>query len=336
MSAVESRLNQYYEFDQDVTGRVSDAAERQNKYSFNELATQFGIGSGSLPAYPAGYKKPIEVLTILPKSDYDPNEATVYHTAFGYPVNKNTAMHAIRLFEADSARQMVVIGNPATVGAGMGKLSFKESLQVARYKDLRPAVHPLLAYLAQQQITQTQHLGPSYGADKAAVAIAESGRFDQEVSRGVLIEPVSATERSLKQLIADFGTSGGPQQDYVRQTGSMPYDEIWAEDSKIKFAAWAGGLARVSNIAIANVLTDGRFVDRASGALEAQEKLRLSIGWGSSSELVDDQTITTVTEGLRTQFGANRVNSLRIQGMHHAGVDDIDLHAAVMLQGLRD
>ncbi len=330
------RLLSYYYFDRGVVSSVQAAAEHQNSLSFSELADKYGIANGSSSVLPDGARKPIEVLTLTPNHDYDPQKARVYHTAFGYPANENTALHVMRLFEADSSEQLIVFGNPAAVGTSTGKLTFKESFEVARHNTLRPTVDPILRYLSQIGVRETNHMGYSYGADRAATAIAYSGTYDQSASNAVLVEPVSVVRRSLKELARAFAESGQAQKQYVEQSESKPYDEIWAEDSWVKFAAWAGGLARISNLAIAHVMASDGFSGRASLALDSQPDLLMTVGWGSKSEMCPDLTLQKVSNALRGKHGTERVRSMRLQGMNHAGVDDLDLHAAMMLQGLRD
>ena len=330
------RLQDYYYFDADIMSAIDDVAERQNRMSFSELANEYGIASGSSSVLPDGASKPIEILTLIPDQDYDEQTARIYHTAFGYPINDNTALHAMRLFEADSSEQLIVVGNPAMIGTSTGKLTFREAFEVSKDKTLRPAIDPILRYLGQQGITTTSHLGYSYGADRAAATIAYSGEYDQSVSKAVLVEPVSVVKRSMKKLAQDFAQSGQAQKQYVEQTGSKPYDEIWAEDSAIKFAAWAGGLVRVSNLAIAHVIAGDGFAQRAGAALDSQPDLRMTVGWGSKSEICPDLTLQKVTNALRAEHGRDRVRSMSLRGMHHAGVDDLDLHAAMMLEGLRN
>jgi hypothetical protein len=328
------RLQEYYAFDAAIVDDVDQAAELQNRLNFAELADKYNVANGSSAVLPDGATKPIEVMTLTPKHDYDEHAARVYHTAFGYPVNKNTALHAMRMFEADDSEQLIVIGNPAMVGMKTGKLSLRQSHEVYKNASLRPAVDAPLRYLEQAGITHTKHLGYSYGADKAATTIAESGTYSQVASRGVLIEPVSVVERSMIELVKAFGESGKVQRQYIDQTESRPYDEIWSEDSIVKAAAWGAGLVRMSNLAIASILASDGFKQRASDALQANDETDLVIGWGTSSELCPGDTLQAVTNSLRAQHGLTRVESMPITGMHHAGVDDLDLHAAVMLQGI--
>jgi len=77
------------------------------------------------------------------------------------------------------------------------------------------------------------------------------------------------------------------------------------------------------------------FAQRASAALRNQPDLRMTVGWGSESEMCPDLTLQKMTNGLRAQHGGLRVLSMRLQGMHHSGMDDLDLHAAMMLEGLK-
>lgn len=335
---VADRLHRYYDFDDAVAEAVADAAERQNRYSFQELADQFGIADGSRAVVPEGHSKPLEVLTFNPPEgiDYDPASARVLHTAYAYPVNKNTAMHAMRLFETCPDKPLIVVGNAAFLGMKTGKLSLRDMYAMNRGNTLLPAAKPTLAYLRDQGKIRNDHFGFSYGADKAATVIGHSGDYGQVVGRGVLVEPVSVVMRSMYRLAKDLGHSGERQQEYVRQVGSKPYDEVWAENSLLKFAAWLGGVVRPSNLAIASVLAHDGFSYRAFEVLTKQPHAKLAVAWGDMSELVPDEAIDAVVTELQERFGPARVRAMRLRGMQHAAADDIDLHAAIMLQGLLD
>jgi hypothetical protein len=61
----------------------------------------------------------------------------------------------------------------------------------------------------------------------------------------------------------------------------------------------------------------------------------VSVSYGDNSELVPTDAIEGILEDVsRSEYGS-RVSAMKIRGMHHAAVDDIDLHAAIMMQGLR-
>lgn len=329
------QINTYYDFDPAIVEAVADTAAQQNRYSFGELAAKYGIQDGSQKVMPPGASHPLEVMTLTPQIDHDPSRANVYYTAFGYPVNNNTAMHALRMFGAQPDTQLIVVGNPSSIGSNTGKLSLKESVELYRTKDMAPTAEPVLRYLDQVGVTNTAHLGWSYGADKAAVSIAGSGECRQTVSSGVLIEPASLAKRSLAELVKAFGKSGSTQQAYVKQAGGRPYDEVWAEDSMLKFAAWGAGLARLSNIAIAKAIAHGGFEDRVHTAMARQPDVHMTIGWGTESEITPNDLAAKAAGRLASKFGQDRIRTMELRGMHHAAVDDIDLHAAIMLQGMR-
>lgn len=328
------RLNNYYDFDADILHSVDEAASRQNELSFKELAQQYGIENGPEKILPDSAAKPVEVVTIKPKSDYDETHARVYHASFAYPANENTAMHAMRLFEADPREQVVVIGNPAMPFASASKMSFRESFDVVHTGSFRPAVDGLLKYLEQNRITHTEHVGYSYGADKAVTAAQFSELYNQSAEKAVLIEPASIVKRSIKRLAQAFSASGAEQHRYIVQSASKPYDEIWDQDNLLKTVGWMAGMLRVSNIAIAKAMAEGSFGRRTDEAMRANPSLRATIAWGSSSELAPDADMMRTTNQLRAAHKM-RVSTMRLEGMHHAAVDDIDLNAAIVLQGLR-
>ena len=101
--------------------------------------------------------------------------------------------------------------------------------------------------------------------------------------------------------------------------------------SEVSELRYAGGLMRLSNLAILRALSRGDFADRAAQVLHGNPRARATIAWGTKSEFVSEQAMQWLVARL-----GNRVGALALTGMHHAGGNDIDLHAAIMLQGLRN
>jgi hypothetical protein len=324
-------------FPDDILERVDEVAERQNRNSFPELAEQFGIAEGPHVVPGKGAYKAFEILTLKPEDDYDNSHARIYHLPMSLSIDPNMTMRMLRLFEADPSSQLVLTGNPSSAGHRFGKLRFQDMQQVWD-GDLTPAVDPLLGYLRRSGVETTDELGFSYGADKAATSAARAEAHDIAVERGVWVESAAAFNRGaglrgLARLGIDFMSSGDKLEEYVELCDSPPLNEA-RELSDVGMPRYLLGLARASNIAIANSLAHAGFERRVRLALTAQPALRATLAWGTKSELTDDGVMSRLQRNTRQDFGHERVKSFSVNGMHHAGGDDIDLHAAIMLQGL--
>lgn len=336
MSNVE-RLVEYYPFSDHVLGMVEGAIERQSGLSFRQLADRYDIADGPEPIRVS--PKPIEILRFKPKQDYDERHARILHTQYAIPV-WSMATHAMRLFEADPSTQLIMVGNAAAIGNRYNRLSAADVLKVWR-GDLKPIVRPHLEYLASIGVTSVDQIGFSWGADKAAEASGPEAReYGIGVSKGVYIEPVSVVNRSAWRLLQDF-RSAEPELNRYMQASDMPAIDDRSKSAlgeTMEFLRYVGGMARLSNWAIDHVLSQKSFSSRAIKVLNGHpdQKTTITIAWGSHSELVPGPAIMDEISIIHkvSQDNAKRVGTILLRGMHHAGGDDIDLHAAIVLQGL--
>ncbi|HSH55985.1 MAG TPA: hypothetical protein VK983_04120, partial [Candidatus Limnocylindrales bacterium] len=303
----QERLRQYYPFTEEIVGQVADAALRQNRKSFQELADQYGIADGPQIVEAADGKHTLEVLSVIPQQDYDASTARVYHTPMANPVSPNMAMRALRLFGSDPSVQLLVIGNPSIPGHGAGKTTLKESLAMMRSGSLEACVAPVVSYLGKRAITKTQQLGYSYGADKAVATTRHASDRGIGVTHGVYIEPASAVKRRMPALAKAFSETNEPMARYIQQTESEPYSKVREQDSALGLVGYAAGLLRVSNIAIATTIKQGGFIQRVDEAMKSQEDLEVTVGWGSLSELAPDDAMTQVVAELQSKYGAQRI-----------------------------
>jgi hypothetical protein len=326
------RLQTYYEFDDSVVESVARAAADQNSKTFVDLAEQYGLADGPSRMNLAGVRSPFEYLRIDPKSSVDETNVRVYLAPMAIPADENMAMRAIRLFAAAPNKPLIVVGSPAFIGNRSNRLSMMDARKVWR-GDLQPAVTPTLRYLEGAGVTRADFIGYSYGADTAAVATGDAREYGVEADRSILMEPASTAERGLVALLKAFKSSESPLASYVEATESQPLFEArcLADSGLVRYV---GGLLRLSNIAIAHALSSDSFRGRLDYALLMQPEVRISLAWGGKSELTDNAAMTQTLEAMVRTHGADRLNAIVIPEMHHAGGDDIDLHAAIVLQAL--
>lgn len=332
MNTVE-RLQEYYDFDQSVLDGVAQAADEQNRLGFLDLAQKYGIESG--PELVAGSRlsRPFEILTLKPDDDYNEDHARILHLPMSMPIDASMAMRSLRLFASDPTEQLIVVGNPGAIGNKTGKLRARVLWPVAR-GDLSPTVKPLLNYLYSHKIKTTDQLGYSYGADKAATASSCAADYDILVNHGVWVEAAACLRRGPIKLVKDFSKAGADMNQIVQSCASPPLMEARAiADTGV--LRYLGGLARLSNLAIGGALAYDGFIKRAAEALKRQPDMRAMLAWGTLSRLTDSSVMENLTVSLRQNNEIQRVGAMVVRGMSHGGGDDIDLHAAIMLQGLR-
>lgn len=320
-----SRLNAYGLFSPEVVGTVAQVADTQRGfYDYVDYFEHIGL--------PIPHRfKGSEILDIIPTGDFDETQALVYHLPMANSIDENMAFQAATIHAAIPDKRLIAVGNPGAPGQSLGALPIEDRMKVAK-GNLRPTIEPTLEYLDQERITRTQHVGYSYGAEKAAVATIFSDRYNQEVSHSVHIEPPSVKSRHLIELGQDFSLAEDHLDHYVEASGVRCFNEARKESAgKLMFIL---GLLRPTNIAIARGLTKPYFEYRMNAALNKQSQLQASIVWGSESELATDGLVEAITTNLQDDFGPHRVKRMRLPGQFHAFPNDIHLQAAVVLQSI--
>lgn len=337
----ETRLRQYKAFDDDIIERVADVAAEQNTHSFAELADRYSVADGpeSIRAQHYGSRR-FELLHFKPKGDYDETRARILAPPLALPVDPSLTMRALRLFAADPSEQLFVLGAPTHVG---NRSNLPDPCDVTGIwrGDFSPLAMPLIMHLKghrqRKAINSIDTLGFSYGADLAVGLSETAASYGIETQRNVWAEPAGARVRELRKIKADTQVLAQYRTHfdrYVRDADSRPLNEA-LEESKVSPLRYAAGLARLSNLAILRAISRGEFADRAERALRVNPDSRATIAWGSASEFVEDATMESIVQGLG-KATAMRTGKLVLESMHHAGANDIDLHAALMLQGLRN
>jgi hypothetical protein len=326
------RLEAYYPFDSDVLGRVEETADWQNRLSFSELATRYGV-TGPQRIRPFYDNRTVEYFQLTPEGrNPEDRDVRVYHAPFGTTADKNMAMRAFRLLGAEPSKPLVVVGNPAAPGLRSGGYRRKD-LSAIWNGDLRPAVRPAVKLLEYKDVNQADFIGFSFGADAAATAAQIAKDHGITANHVVATESVAVVNRNLLQLGHDFYQAVDRVDEAVKRSSSPPLFEA-RDDADVGDARYMLGVVRASNLALAHSLSLPLFENRVIDALNAQPELRVSVSWGDRSELAPFEVTSSLAERLQHNYG-QRVGAMMLRGMDHAGGDDIDLHAAIVLQGLK-
>ncbi len=329
------RLQGYYAFEEGVLEAVAACAEREHDASYQDLAKAYGIGDRPDTSWPLEDDNSIQYWHIAPRTDYDNSKVRVYFAPMGNPADENMAMRGMRLFGADPSVPLMIAGNPAGIKNGGATIERAHHADL-RNGDFRAAVDPVLAHLAHNKVTRIETIGFSYGADLAAEAATQAERFDILAESGVWMEPASVATRGLWHLASDFRRSEAPLEGYIAQTDSPALVEAREKSAEhMGFVRWAGGLLTHTNRSIAKGIAKGNYIHRVRSALDAQPELSATVAWGELSELSTPTKLNLVVQKLQQSYGG-RLHGMELRGMHHAGGDDIDLHAAIVLQGLRN
>lgn len=324
------RLLGYYAFPEQVVEAVADVAATQVSMTYDAFMALHGVPEPQVVKL-AG-SKPIEVVDIIPKGDYEPARARVMHLAMGNSLDKNQLYQIATVFAADPTVRTIAFGNPSSPGHKAGVLSLPQGIRVAR-GDLRPLVDSRLRYLEDEGIIYSEQEGFSAGSLFALASTTFADRYDQGVTQITTIEPADVKDRgrlkakAMGSLGLDFVATGKPLADYVRASGIPAFSEA-RNDSAAGLVLYGAGLLRATNLAISRTLAGDRFTERAADALGSEQEARLDVIWGSESELAIDALMNTAMDDLRALYGS-RVAATRIPNQRHNMVNDIHLQAAL-------
>ncbi len=255
----------------------------------------------------------------------------VIHLPMSNPLDENQLYHIATVAAALPRYHIIAFGNPS--GA---PYHFKQQnarlwhLPAIAFTNRRRAlVAPEIDYLRTQRITKAHHVGYSYGAHKALI---ESGYLEaQEVASLTLIDPV-AHSRGFQQLIHDFRSTFTPMGKYVDRTQIESYFEARRAAAKTEHHKRA--LRRPISVAIGIMLARLDFIPTLKEVLRNNSSLRITVAWGTKSELGNDAHMKTSLHQL-SHNNSGRVKALRLKDSEHALANDIHLYAAIVCEALR-
>jgi len=316
------RLEQYYDFDQEVIDTVSSVAEEQMQATDHEAFIAKWVLGNNVDL------KEVEKASILDirPLEHDPKAALMIHLAMGQPLDPNNLYQIAAIASANPDTRIITAGNPSTSKFHASKFTRDQRKAIAG-GNFFPLNEDLLRYAHDERIETVDLYGYSFGADKALNAMT-AGTFG--VERVVVLEPVTAMTRNVATLGIAFGSSGGALKDYVEQSGPAFRS---ARNESIGMVGFNTSLARLSNFAIARGLAKGNFEARAAVALEAHINAKLAVAWGTKSELANNEELETAVKYLRDTY--INVSAIRLPGHKHAVANDVWLQAAVVAQGLK-
>lgn len=179
-------------------------------------------------------------------------------------------------------------------------------------------------------------MGYSCGAEKAVIAALTASDYGIHVKKDVFMEPVALTDRGMPKLLKDFRSAEPELARY--QAASQVLFSKQSESStylkeKVEFIKYVAGLLRVSNLAIEHFMAHKEFGYGLHTAMSRQPEMAAQVVRGTNSELSLEAAFNSVMDPLEQRFYP-RLGRMIMNGMHHAGGDDIDLHTAMVLQGL--
>jgi hypothetical protein len=323
------RLAAFYPFDNDVLGNVERAARRQQGLPWPDYMRQFDIPQPQV--YLPRHGRPIEVLDISPE-DYE--DTLVYHQPMACSLNPEIMLHVATLAAVQPEKRIIAVGNPGPPGHGHGKLPAGELKRVWK-GDLYPTVIPTLDYLNSRSVKKADHIGESYGADKAAASLDYSEIYGVEVVRSVMIEPVSVVKAGLLKMGWTFRSTKKHKDQYLNPVRQRS-DTLLSAEALTPGPYALGVIGRLSNLAIAHALGLQGYRQRVDTALENNKALKVGIAWGTASEFDRTNQRFSIVHELIDEHSRDRVVPMPLNGETHAMSVDFFLNAAIYSQLLKE
>lgn len=336
MSDVAERLQSYYPFSDEITETVADVAAFQKRFDhYKDYFTAIELPEPLVYKAHDSVETEIAVLDIKPRQDYDEHKARVLHLPMANPLDPNMLFQVATIYQSDPSDRLIAVGNPSGPGYKTGIQRGHDRRKSVSSGNLLALVDPILLYLKHNRIRLADHIGYSYGAEKAAVAADFGSLYRQYAMRSVHTEPVSVKQRNLLRLGADFAASNKALNSYVEASDTPAF--IDARTDSVGPLAYNIGLMRATNLAIAKALGRGSFETRMREALQPwpeEPEMTSTIIWGTESKLAIDGLTQELAGRLQASFGEDRIRTISLPGQKHALANDIHLQAALVLEGL--
>lgn len=330
------RLQTYHAFSDAIIHTVAEVADMQAAMDYQAFMRRFSIPEPEVVGVNGSHFS--EVLDIKPVVDYDTTVARFVHLPMAARLDDRQRYQIATNYAVDSSVRTIAFSNPGTPRHKAGILTLKNCLEIVR-GNARPLIDPALQYGEREKITTVEHGGFSYGDLLALTATEYASKYNQTVSHITVIDPADVEYRgdnrlwSMISLGLDFVKTGGPLADYIKASGIYAYINV-GDNSLFGLAKYGLGLARASNLVVANTLAGDYFAERTERALEAQPWARMHAIWGTDSELAIHGLMLAATDYLSDQY-PERFERTYIPGGRHNMVNDIHLYAALTLHARR-
>lgn len=326
-SSTKERLLDYGLFPAAVIERVARIAEQQATTS-DIKAFFLRIGMGMPKVYSSKDHGDVPYVDIAARQN--PSKGTlVVHLPMGNPLDQNQLYQVGIVAASHPEYRLIAFGNPSGKEYRFKRqnLTLIKRCKIGFTKNRFPLVAAELEYLESQVQHNVWHIGYSYGALKATIAV-EHSRNDM-VNGVLLIDPV-ARPRGILQLIRDFRSTFDSLNGYVDRTQDTLFLEARREAASTDH--YNEGLIRQINIAIAFMLSRTDFITQLSRVISIKKLKKAVVVWGSKSELGDDEYMKSQLKTLESQ--TKIVTSVRLKNETHAFANDIYLQAALIRTAL--
>lgn len=309
----EHRLERY-NFEPNALARAIEVEEIQRSYGtdFVKYLDEFGIGIDQL------MKTPDHV--DIRSDDRNDKRAIFIHQPLGNPLKAHRLVGVASIAAAFPDRRVISFSNPGHPGSKHKRVSVFGALRLAK-GSLTNYMEYSERYIEQQGIEEVVHIGESIGADLATEAGAQAGYKSTAV---IALDPGSNVQNSVFGLMHAFGNSNAAFRGYLhgnaQELSATAFDVAGDGDTYPK------GLIRVTNLAMARMVSLGGYSDRATRAIQNGTDVYAVLG--TESEICPTDPMRGLIGSLNAQdFGENtgRMSGLELPGDNHSFPNDLAL-----------
>lgn len=217
-----------------------------------------------------------------------------------------------------TGRPMWIINNPNTSALG-DRLSKEQREELKHGSGFEALANPLLSALKTQGINRASFEGTSMGARIAASLAANASRYGIDIDSLILIDPPGMEDRSLARLTKDFVGENPNLMRYNELSNDPRYTENDTIVDTIKFFA---SLARqgfdTNFLSFPRAMAKGNLVDDMMMALGSQERLRITLIYGTESRISNPEAIMKLYKQQLSQVMRQRIRLKLLPGETHA------------------
>ncbi len=320
-----SRLHAYGVFSADIIDHVSESIDRISRLS------GFGLFFDVVDIDESMVQNS-GILDIKPKN-YDESSAMVIHLPMANPLDGNQVYQIATISRMFPGRRVIAAANPSGINKSRNQLWSPQDRALVSQGDFRFATPALEHYLTDQKNVKQcsdlriDQIGSSLGAD---LAVGFALREIAQVDKQLLVEPASATKRSVLNLAKTFSSTNTALDTYVESNRLATFERVRAKQG-ISDLRYAIGLLRLSNIALTRGIASGVFGDNLETLLRTYDNAPdTTVMWGTDTEF---GSATLESELNRVEQRANtQIGRIMVQGGKHAMVNDLALMSAAALQ----
>lgn len=321
------RLAAYALFSPQTIKTIADCAKTQAELSYKEWLDK--VGMPEVKIFTTKRDRVVPYIDIPAHVKNGRERTLVVHLPMGNSLDPNQLYQVATIAATNPSFRVIAFGNPSgrPFRFRRQRLSIKELFEVAFTKKRRSVIASELEYLEHNAIKNVYHVGYSYGALKALLAV----QYAPETVKGlILVDPV-AHPRYRKQLLENFMATIEPMGRYVDRTSLQGYFDARKEAAET--VNFNEGLRRPINIAIGMMLAKADFTELLTNALKRNPQLITTVAWGGKSELGNDAHMGVTLHNLAQKYP--HVSALRLKDDMHAFANDLHLYAAIIFEALR-